>query len=152
MSHLAITDLNGFYGSARAHQKAKELGIQAIVGAEITLPDGSQLPLIVRNRSGYQNLSRLLTRAHLSAPKGQARVSWELLSTYSSGLTALSGDSLGPIHRALDHSPDKLPELMEQLLSIFGQDQLYLQLHRHHIPAEDQRQQQIIHLFSILEP
>ena len=44
-SALAITDHGGFYGSARAHQAAKDCGIRAIVGTTLDLPDGSHLKI-----------------------------------------------------------------------------------------------------------
>ncbi len=42
------------YGAPRFHAKGKEHGTHAIVGAELTCEDGSVLPLLVRNRMGYQ--------------------------------------------------------------------------------------------------
>ncbi|MEM9081358.1 MAG: error-prone DNA polymerase [Verrucomicrobiota bacterium] len=78
---LALTDRDGFYGSARAHYASKELAsdgtlpappsgrgpatIKALVGTEITLEDNSVLPLLVATRKGYQSLSQLLTTAKL---------------------------------------------------------------------------------------
>ena len=74
MSHIALTDRDGVYGSARAHHKARELGMNAIVGAELTMHDGSAQPVLVATRTGYQNLCQLLTLAKLRAPKGQNRI------------------------------------------------------------------------------
>ncbi|MEM7146431.1 MAG: error-prone DNA polymerase [Verrucomicrobiota bacterium] len=68
---LALTDRDGFYGSARAHYAAKEQrtdharDMKALVGTEITLEDESVLPLLVATRKGYQALSQLLTTAKL---------------------------------------------------------------------------------------
>ena len=101
MRHIAITDRDGVYGSARAHAKAKELGLRAIVGAELTLEDGRVLPVLVRTRTGYQNLCRLLTRSKLRAAKGQSRVNWTELETYAEGLIAFTGDEEGMLHAAL---------------------------------------------------
>src|SRR5207344_1908716 len=62
---VAIADRDGVYGSARAQARAAELGLRARVGAELTLEDGSVLPVLVKNRPGYQALCQLLTTAHL---------------------------------------------------------------------------------------
>ena len=64
---LAVTDRDGFYGSARAHYAAKERGqdFLALVGTELTLEGELALPLLVRTRQGYQDLCRLLTTAKL---------------------------------------------------------------------------------------
>src|SRR6476661_6372309 len=44
MRSLAVTDRDGVYGMVRAHVKAKELGVQLVCGAELTVaPSGAQL-------------------------------------------------------------------------------------------------------------
>ena len=55
---LAVCDRDGVYGSPRAFQAGKEAGVRAIVGSELTMEDGSVQPVLVRSRSGYQNLTR----------------------------------------------------------------------------------------------
>ena len=47
----------------------RQRGVKPIVGSELTLADGSRLPLLVEDREGYQNLCRLITRMKLGAPK-----------------------------------------------------------------------------------
>ena len=64
---LAITDVAGFYGSARAHHAAREAGIRAVVGSVLEMPDGSRLPVLCATRDGYRMLSRHLTDRHLAA-------------------------------------------------------------------------------------
>src|SRR5687768_13776644 len=56
---LALCDRDGVYGSARLHAAGREAGLRAIVGAELTLDDGSVLPVLAASRAGYQNLCRL---------------------------------------------------------------------------------------------
>ena len=95
MGWVAVTDRDGVYGSARAHHKAKELGLRAIVGCEVTMECGCVLPVIVRTRTGYQNLCRMLTRSKLAAAKGEGRVRWEALERSAEGLSVLTGDEEG---------------------------------------------------------
>ena len=66
---MALTDVDGVYGSARFHTAAKKYNIQAHVGAEVTSVDGSRYTLLVESREGYQNLCRLLTRMKLRAAR-----------------------------------------------------------------------------------
>ena len=41
---IAITDRDGVYGMVRAHVKAKELGVQLVCGAQLTVaPPGARL-------------------------------------------------------------------------------------------------------------
>jgi len=49
------------YGAARLARAATNAGIKP-TSSEITLADGSRLPLLVEDREGYQNLCRLITR------------------------------------------------------------------------------------------
>ncbi len=60
---LAITDINGVYGAARAHLAAQKHQFNFMVGAEITLSN-SPLVLLCQNRNGYGNLCELLTLIH----------------------------------------------------------------------------------------
>src|SRR5215211_1252086 len=92
MPAMALCDRDGVYGAPRFFTAAKDAGTRAIVGSELTMEDGSVLPVLVESRTGYQNLCRLLTRAHLRAAKGESKVRWDELSEFASGLVALTGD------------------------------------------------------------
>lgn len=62
---LGLVDHMGFYGSARAHAEAKKMGIHAVVGATLEKVSlFSNLTILNKSRTGYQNLSRLLTILH----------------------------------------------------------------------------------------
>lgn len=147
MSHLVITDRDGVYGSARAYHKGLEHGVSAIVGAELTMESGGVLPVIVRTRTGYQNLCRMLTRSKLSAPKGEARVSWKCLEEHAAGLTAHTGDGEGVLHHALN-TGDKTTavEAMHRLCRIFGKEHVHLLIQRHRVRHENIRVRQIVDL------
>ncbi|MFZ5788784.1 MAG: error-prone DNA polymerase, partial [Acidobacteriota bacterium] len=58
---VAVADRAGVYGIPRFHKAARAAGVEAIVGAEVVLPDGARLPLLVETARGYSNLCRLLT-------------------------------------------------------------------------------------------
>src|SRR5207248_1640631 len=65
------------------------------------------LPLLVRNRTGYQNLCRLITLMKLRVPKyakpGECAVSVDELAEYAEGLVCLTGADDGPIANTLNH-------------------------------------------------
>ncbi len=71
MRALAVTDLNGLYGAVRFWEIARAADLQPILGAEVTARDarraamGERATLIVRERAGFKNLCRILTRRHL---------------------------------------------------------------------------------------
>ena len=104
---IAICDRDGLYGTARAHAAAREAGTRAIVGAELTMEDGDVLPVIVRTRTGYQNLCRLITDSKLRGTKHDAAVRWDDLGERADGLMALTGDAEGAVQRAISRRDPK---------------------------------------------
>src|SRR4051812_4273536 len=94
---IGLCDRDGVYGSVRMHTSAREHGIRAHVGAELTMTDGSVVPVLVQSREGYQSLCRLITTAKLRAPKGEGSIAWEELAEASAGMHALTGDEEGPV-------------------------------------------------------
>src|SRR2546430_17320955 len=96
MGALALVDRDGLYGAPRFHRAATAAGLTPIIGSEVTLEDGSRLPLLVEDRTGYRNLSRLLTRMKLAAPKGQAALALADLERHTDGPACLTGGANGP--------------------------------------------------------
>ena len=74
---LALTDECSVAGIVRAHVAARACNLSLIIGSEFLLADGPRVVLLAKNRTGYRNLTRLITRARRAAPKG----SYRLLST-----------------------------------------------------------------------
>ena len=61
---IGLTDRDGVYGVVRAHVKARELGVRAMLGATITIerePEPDQIVLFAIDRAGWANLVRLVT-------------------------------------------------------------------------------------------
>lgn len=145
LTAVALCDRDGVYGSARLKSAADEAGYPgAIVGAELTLEDGSVLPVLVENRTGYQNLCRMLTRAHLRAKKEENSVTWDELAAFTEGLVALTGDEEGPLRRR--HVDPESEDVLKKLLRIFGRQNLYVELQRHRVRGEDAVNQKLLHL------
>lgn len=65
---MALLDRDGVYGAPRFYSSAQEnnFAVRPRVGAEITMEDGTIVPLLVANRTGYQNLCQLITEAKLT--------------------------------------------------------------------------------------
>src|SRR6185295_483177 len=68
-SALAITDECSVAGVVRAHVAAKETRVKLIIGTELTLDDGLELVLLVKDIRGYETLCELITRARRAAKK-----------------------------------------------------------------------------------
>src|SRR5688572_12243596 len=143
LSAIALCDRNGVYGAPRFYSKAKEAGIRPIVGAELTMEDGSVLPVLVESRQGYQNLCRVLTEGHLRAPKGECAIRWQELREFAEGLIALTGDEEGPLvrsiwaHQSGEGTAVTPQQTIQRLLSIFGPDGLFVEVQRQHLRGEE---------------
>src|SRR4051794_40128190 len=73
---VAVCDRNGLYGVPRFTAAASERKVEPIVGCELTMTDGSVLPVLVENATGYHNLCALLSRGHLRTTKGNFALGW----------------------------------------------------------------------------
>jgi error-prone DNA polymerase len=137
MPAVALCDRDGVYGAVRLHMAGKEAGVRALVGCELTMEDGSVVPVLVATREGYQGLCRLLTTAHLRSQKGEGRVGWPELAEAAAGLFALTGDEEGPVRRAwLESGAAAAAVAGGRLASIFG-DRLHVEIQRHRVPGEE---------------
>ena len=110
MPAMALLDRDGVYGAARFHLAAKKLGVKAHIGAEdfkfqiqhlksqiqsqISGSDSKSqkifyVPLLVQNRTGYQNLCRLITLMKLRVPKhakpGECAATLDELAEHAEG-------------------------------------------------------------------
>src|SRR6187399_1315777 len=74
MPAVALLDRNGVYGAQRFSVAAREKQVRAIIGSELTMEDGTVLPVLVETKNGYKNLCELLTTAHLRSEKGSCAV------------------------------------------------------------------------------
>ncbi len=74
---LALTDECSLAGVVRAHLAIRKaaLPLRLIVGCELTLSDGPTLVMLACNRNGYGHLSRLISQARRTAPKGSYYIS-----------------------------------------------------------------------------
>ena len=154
---LALLDRDGVYGAPKLYAAAREEGIRPLVGAELTMEDGSVVPLLVRNRTGYQNLCQLVSTAKLTprapdlAPEGLAPgvdprarkrpcfATWAELGAQAEGLIALTGDEDGPLLRAWRRGGAvEVERALARLREAFGGDRLYVEVQRHFVRGEDE--------------
>jgi error-prone DNA polymerase len=137
---IALLDADGVYGAPRLYRACTRLGVRALVGAEITLTDGSRLPLLAEDREGYQNLCRLLTRVKMRAPKGEGAAGFDDLAELAGGLVCLTGGGRGPVAAALARAGAPAGrECLERLVGIYGRYDVFAELQRHLSRPEEAR-------------
>lgn len=151
MDSIALTDHGSLYGAVEFYQKAKKLNIKPIIGSELYLAPQTRfdrqpgideryyhLLVLVKNKTGYQNLVQLITKANLEGFYYKPRIDKELLKKHSAGLICLSGCLSGEIPRAIvSKNFEKAENLIKEYLEIFGDD-FYFELQHHaNIPTQD---------------
>src|SRR4051812_36772017 len=144
MPAMALLDRNGVYGAQRFAVAAREHGVRPIVGAELTMEDGSVLPVLVKDRVGYKNLCELMTQAHLRSVKGQCAVQWNELREYTDGLIALFGpqqlDGLKPSSLGGAAQGISRPQF---LIELCGRENVYVEIQRHFVRGENRVNEQL---------
>jgi error-prone DNA polymerase len=147
MGALALVDRDGVYGAPRFYRAAVDAGLRALVGSELTLAGGGRLPVLVEDREGWQNLCRLITRAKLGAPKGKSVVGLEDLEASASGLVCLTGGARGPLASAVRAGDrDGARRTLDRLVGIFGRDNLFVEVQRHHDRAQERDLERLVAL------
>src|SRR5262249_24075764 len=166
MPAMALLDRNGFYGAQRFSVAAREHGVRPIVGAELSMEDGSILPMLVENRTGYKNLCELFTEAHLRSEKGKWGVCWDELPEFAQGLVAvlnLGSTGCQPVvcgslpqtsfhttrgniqsvrqaagrDRPAACAPQNAEDRARLLVDAFGPENVFVELQRHFIRGEE---------------
>jgi error-prone DNA polymerase len=125
---------------------AKKNGLRPHVGTELSISAGNgtaNYPLLCESPAGYQNLCRLITKTKLRVPKhAESTASLAELQEHAAGLVCLTGDENGPLASALRQGGiDAGRELLARLKTIFGPQNLYVELQRHFRREQEQRNQ-----------
>ncbi|MFE7796168.1 error-prone DNA polymerase [Nocardia sp. NPDC057440] len=130
LSAIALTDHDGFYGTVRFAEAAKEWGMPTVFGAELSLgaqpaqrqaaaqaavadsaprtgspdPAGPHLLVLARGQEGYRRLSREIAAAHMAAgEKGILRYDLDALTAAADGhWHILTGCRKGHVRQALE--------------------------------------------------
>src|SRR5262249_61569694 len=132
MHALALVDRDGLYGAPRFHRAATAAGLTPIIGSEVMLEDGSRLPLLVEDRTGYRNLSRVLTGMKRGAPKGRAALALADLEGHAEGLVCLTGGTNGLLARLVGAGRyDDALDRLATLVRVFGRDGCFVEVQRH---------------------
>lgn len=131
---VAVTDLSNLFGLIKFYKEAQKAGIKPVAGSDVIVQaaDGnlSRLTLLCRNREGYLNLSRLLSRAFLDGHQGDhvcVRPDW--VADHAGGLFALAGPG-SDIGQLLREGKSELAEARLAELQQSFDDRLYLELVR----------------------
>ena len=143
MHSLAITDHGGLYGAVDFYQTAKDAGIRPIIGCEMYVAPGSRqdrsqaektpyhMTVLSKDMTGYRNLVKLVTTAHLECFYYKPRIDRELLEKHHEGLIVLSGCPSGEVPSLLSQGRmEDAQTAASWYRELFGED-YYLELMQH---------------------
>jgi DNA polymerase-3 subunit alpha len=141
---LAITDLGNLFGAVKLYGAARKAGVKPILGCDLWLePEpGEKAPsrfaVLVQDRTGYLNLSELLTRGWLqNAPRGQPWMRWDWLAELGTGLIVLSGADLGLVGQALLARDRPRAEALARRFASLFPGRYYLEVQRAGLPQHE---------------
>lgn len=145
MPAMALTDHGVMYGAIEFYQKATAAGIKPIIGVEgyvarRTIHDREarfdakpyHLTLLARNLTGYKNLVKMNSIAHLEGFYYRPRVDKDILKAHAEGVTILTGCLGSELSRTiLDNRLEDAKELIRFYLDHFDRGQVYLEIQSH---------------------
>jgi len=159
---LGVADTGNLFGALEFSEKAAKKGIQPLAGVELTIDFAaaeeriserghvawagkSSVVLLAQTETGFENLSRLVSKAYLESEDGVARAKLDWLSRAGlEGLICLTGGPEGAIDMAFANGQDaNAIRRLDRLADLFG-DRLYMELQRHGRPAEAQVEPRLI--------
>lgn len=144
MPAVAITDQSNLCALVKFYSSARQAGIKPVLGADLWLDNNQndglpyRVTLLVINRAGYANLTRLISQAYLEGQRqGKPIVQREWLEQQNEGLIMLSGAREGDIGQALlSDEIDEAEQLAAQWQHYYP-ERFYIELQRTSREGED---------------
>lgn len=134
---VALTD-DGLHGAVRFYKAALEAGIQPIVGARVSLWDGSPITLLASNFASYRNLCRLVSISFEQGVTQRNLITKQDFAHWSPGLICLAAGRGSTIRSALERGnlDAACARLLELKELIQAPERLFVVL-QNHAPASD---------------
>ena len=149
MPALGLTDHGAMNGAVEHYKACQAAGIKPIVGLEAYLVDDhrhadgrverNHLTLLARDDEGFRNLVKLSSTGFLQGfGRGRANVDMALLERHSAGVIALTGCLQSRFCRRLvEGRPDDARAHLDELLGVFGAEDVYMEIQVNGIAEQD---------------
>src|SRR5919112_1335201 len=153
---LGLTDhgvMNGaveLFQACRKHDVKPILGLEAYFVDDRTIREGrierNHLTLLARDHEGFKNLTKLSSAGFLEGlHRGKPGVDMELLERCSDGVIALSGCLASRASRRIvDGRPDEARAHLDDLVNVFGPDNVYFEIQHNGIAEQEQVNEAIV--------
>ena len=163
MPALALTDHGAMFGALQFYEAGVAAGVKPIIGVETYVAPSSRferapgeseekyrhLTILARNETGYRNLLKLVTDAHLEGFYHRPRVDKELLAEHGEGLIGLSGCLASEVSQLLlGGQPAKADEVAATYADIFGAGNFFIELQDHGLSEQREILPKLVELAS----
>jgi len=154
---LGLTDHGVMNGAIEHYQAARKHGIKPILGCEIYLVDDqtargrhehNHLTLIAATDTGYRNLVKLSSAGFLAGlNRGKPTVDLAVVERHSEGIIALTGCLASRFcQRLVSDQEDEARAHADDLLQVFGPEDVYFELQRNGLPEQDKANEGIVRI------
>jgi DNA polymerase III subunit alpha len=148
MPALGLTDHGVMNGAVEHYKACRVHGLKPILGLEAYLVDDrraegraerNHLTLLAASDAGFRNLVKLSSAGFLEGfQRGKASVDMELLERHSGGVIALTGCLQSRFcQRLVEDRPDDARAHLDDLVGVFGADNLYFEIQANGIAAQE---------------
>ena len=158
MPAMAITDQSNLFSMVKFYRAALSVGIKPIIGVDVWIANEAEterpykLILLCKNKTGYLNLSELVSRSYLEGQhRGIPMLNMDWLEGSTEGLIALSGGREGDIGHALLAGNTAQAEEKSHFWSGLFPDSFYIELQRTGRENENTYTEKAVNLASRLK-
>ncbi len=147
---LALTDHGVMNGAVELYKACKKHDIKPLVGLEAYFVDDrnsrdpkverNHLTLLAQSDEGLRNLVKLSSTGFLEGlHRGKPGVDLELMSRHAEGVIALSGCLASrSSQRIVQGKPDQARAHLDELIQVFGPEDVYLEVQRNGLKEQEQ--------------
>ena len=164
MKAIALTDHGVMYGAVDFYKECKKNDIKPIIGCEVYVAPHSRfdkeagrdngynhLILLAKNKTGYQNLSKLVSLSFVEGFYYKPRIDLEILEQYSEGLICLSACLAGSLSQAIiQDNMEKAEEIALWHKQVF-KDDYYIEIQHNGLRQQIMVNQKLIQLARKLD-
>ncbi|HEY4280911.1 MAG TPA: DNA polymerase III subunit alpha [Conexibacter sp.] len=146
---LGLTDHGVMNGSVEMYKACKKHDIKPLIGCEVYVVDDrhfrggrterNHLTLLAQSDVGYRNLVKLSSMGFLEGlHRGKPGVDFEAMSQHAEGIIALTGCLASRFcQRLVNDRPDEARAHADDLMQIFGREQVYFEVQKNGIADQD---------------
>jgi len=160
---VAVTDHGVMYGDMELYELARDSGVKPILGCEFYVHNGDieehdknnnpcyHLILLVKDKTGYQNIIKLTSVAWCKGRYVHPRINWELLEKYHEGLVCCSACLGGEVlQNLLKGKYEEAKAVAKRYKNLFGDD-YYIELQDHGLEEQKRTNPDLIKIAKELD-